>query len=235
MSQRTKNKHRLSTGLPLAVLGAAASVVLALGFSPTISAFVASITDSTNSVATGYVEMTETGPGTTPSTCTSDGTAAASLNTNSATCTTINAYGGTGTAQLLTPGGSTTTTVTVSNTGNVKASAFTLAAGACNQTQLTPSASGGNGLLCGDMTVGISWTAPYTTGTTAPSVTAANTLAPQSLSSFASNSNGINLPAAPAGDSVQFTFTVTLPSSVPNQNTLQGYSVTQPLTWTFNA
>ena len=65
--------------------------VLALGMSPTFSAFTASIQNSVNTAGTGALIMEETSGGVT---CTStDGTEG--LSGNSAICATINNYGGT--------------------------------------------------------------------------------------------------------------------------------------------
>lgn len=195
--------------LPLVLAGGVSSLVLALGMSPTFSAFTASIQNSVNTTASGTLIMQETSGGLT---CKS--TDGAAISTNAATCSTINKYGGTGT--LLTPGGAAnTTTVTIANTGTVAASSFTLTPGACTQSALsTPVGTATD--LCAKLHVKIT-----TGGTTVYEGSASALTAVQSLTPLA------------AGGSASYTFAVSLDSSA--DNTYQGLQASQPLTWAFQA
>ena len=121
-------RRRLS---PVALIaGVGAAVVLALSTTGTLSAFTAQITNSTDTAATGSLVMQETGTtGGTGYTCTStDATPAANnINTNAATCATINKYSG---STTLTPGATpTVSTVVLKNTGTVAATTFTVTPG----------------------------------------------------------------------------------------------------------
>jgi hypothetical protein len=208
MSETTSTKRKIS--LPLVLAGSVSSLVLALGMSPTFSAFTASIQNSTNSAATGTLVMQETG---TAGTCLStDG--AKGLSENTATCATINKYGGT--TALLTPGGAANvTTVTIKNVGTVPATTFSLTPGACTQT--TPTTTTGSATdLCAKLHVKI------TTGAT--------TVYDGSADAF---KTAQTLTALAAGASASYTFTVSLDSTA--DNTYQGLQASQPLTWTFQA
>lgn len=211
MSETSSKKRKLS--LPLVLAGSVSSFVLALGMSPTFSAFSASITNSVNTAGTGTLIMQETS-GTTLSCLSTDGPNG--LSGNAATCASINKYGGTGTR--LTPGGAANiTTVTIKNLGTVAATSFSLAPGTC--TQSTPTTSTGSATdLCDKLHIKI------TTGSTtvyegsADAFTTAQTLTPLA-----------------AGASAVYTFAVSLDSIATNANTYQGLEASQPLTWTFQA
>ena len=204
MSQST-SKRRIS--LPLVVAGGVSSLVLAMGMSPTFSAFTASIQNSTDTTASGTLVMQETSGGVT---CKStDGTNG--LSGNAATCSTINKYGGTST--LLTPGGAANvTTVTIANTGTVGASSFSLTPGTCTQSALATLA-GSDTDLCAKLHVKI------TTGSTTVYDGNAAAMTAQSLAPLG------------AGQSAAYTFAVSLDSSA--DNSYQGLQASQPLTWTF--
>jgi hypothetical protein len=135
MSETTSKKRKLS--LPLVLAGGVSSLVLALGMSPTFSAFTASITNNANNASAGTLVMSETGNS---KTCfSSDSTA---------TCTTINKYGG---LLNMKPGDSTTTNIVIANTGNVDAASFSLTPLTC-----VPTGGGtGAGDLCGQLKVAI--------------------------------------------------------------------------------
>lgn len=196
------------------IAGAVASLVLALGVSPTIAAFTASIQNSTNTVGTGFLSMQETS-----GSFTCNSTDGGSISTNSATCATINKYGGTATA--LAPGGSQTTSVTIKNTGNITANAFTLTPGACTQSNLgTPNGTATD--LCSQITLLVK--------------SGANTIYSGTLAAFTAPVNLVTAPGGStvaAGASVVYTFQVTLPASAGN--TYQGLQVSQPLTWSFSS
>jgi len=207
MSETSSKKRKLS--LPLVLAGGVSSLVLALGMSPTFSAFSASIQNSVNTAGTGALIMEETSGGVT---CKStDGTNG--LSGNSATCVTINKYGGTGT--LLTPGGTATTTVVIHNAGTVAASSFSLTPGTCSQSVLGTS-NGSASDLCAKINVKV------TTGSTtvydgaASAFSGAKTLAPLAV-----------------GGTASYTFVVSLASTA--DNSYQGLQASQSLTWTFSA
>jgi hypothetical protein len=205
-------RKRRSVALPVVIAGGLSSLLLAFSLTPTFSALTAAITNTTNTAALGTLIMKETSGS---STCLS--TDGGTLYTNSANCTTINKYGGTTTP--LAPGGSNTTSVTITNTGTITANTFTLTPGACSQTgTVTGSATD----LCSKMTVVIS--------------SGSNTLYTGSLDGLYSGGAidlkaklGTQAPNSP----VSISFVVTVPSSLGN--TYQGLGVSQALTWTFSS
>jgi hypothetical protein len=123
MSETSSKKRKLS--LPLVLAGGVSSLVLALGMSPTFSAFTAQITNGTNNASAGTLVMEETSGGVT---CKS--TDGGNVTSNAATCATINKYGGAN----LAPGGTATTTVIIKNSGNLTPASFSLTPGLCTQT-----------------------------------------------------------------------------------------------------
>lgn len=207
-SRSSANKRRF---VPLVWLGSLVAVVLlALGINGTLSAWTASITNTADTAGTGSLAMEEDGPGGTPICRSTDATAS---------CSTINKYGGN---LAMIPGQTVTTIITIRNTGTVPAATFTLLGGTCTQTP--PAAPVGPpivGNLCAQLQVQI-------TGSTAP--TAVFTGTPAAL-----NSGGaitLTQPIAPGG-SEQFTFAVTVPSTT--NETFEGIAISQPLTWTFTS
>lgn len=205
------------------VAGVAATGALALATTGTLSAFTAQIQNTVNTAATGSLVMEETGPG--PVTCTSTDSGAGntgnSINTNVATCATINKYGG---STTLVPGGAgTTTTVTLRNTGTVPANTFSLAYGACAASNGSSTNPSGSGNLCTVLNVAVS------TGTAPGAAVAA---ASGTATSLANKTIQLGAPVAP-GASVTVNFTVSLPGTA--DNTFQNRAASQPITWTFTA
>ena len=188
----------------MVVAGLVGAVVLSLSMTGTMSAFVAAITNSTNTAAVGTMSLLETAPnGTT--TCT--GTSA-----TAATCATINKYGGN---LVMVPGTTVSAnTVTFKNPGTTAANTFTLTPAPCVSTP-TPTALIGD--LCTKLKVVI------TSGSTnlytgfASALTAAITL---------------TVPTPNGALSTPVTFTVSVDASA--DNTFQGTSASQPLTWTLS-
>jgi len=213
MSETTSKKRKLS--LPLVLAGSVSSLVLALGMSPTFSAFSASITNSANTAGTGTLIMEESSAGTSKPWLSTDGPNG--LSGNAATCASINKYGGTGT--LLTPGGAANiTTVTIKNVGKMAATSFSLTPGECEQSTL--GASNGTAKdLCKKLHIKI------TTGSTP-------------VYDGPADAFNKTLPLTPlaAGASADYTFAVSL-DSIPDAtvNSYQGLQASQPLTWTFQA
>jgi hypothetical protein len=209
--------------------GLCAAAILALGVNGTLSQFVASITNSNNNVQSG-------GPGSfgfseslvvggTPQTpaCAQAG-ASQSLN-----CTTINKNGTDGAAATpIAPGQSRTTTVQLTNTATgtgALAGTLSLTVAPCTQNvpvgTTNPATGAAAGDLCGAVQVTVSC-----------SSTPAFSVGPVTLTSFAAGSPYAIMTAIPPGDSVDCTFTTTLPASQSAAN-LQALLTSQPMTWTW--
>lgn len=221
--RKAKARHGLSRVrfAPAAlVAGALATGALALSMNGTLAAFTASITNGNNTTTNGTLVMQETQTinGTT-TTCNSTDTN--SVATNTATCNTINKFGG---ATNLVPGGTSTATITITNTGTATASTFTLLPSACAQSgNVTNSATD----LCSKMTINATKTIG---GTTSAVGTAGATLDGWKTGAGAT---GYPIGSVAPNASVSFTFTVTLPSGLGN--TYQGLTASQPILWTFSA
>lgn len=199
---------------PLAIAtGVLGAVLLSVSMSGTLSGFVASITNSSNTAASGALVMQEQNAAGTTSCSSTDG---GTVSTNASTCSTINKYGG---STTMIPGQTVTTAIKINNTGTVAANTFTLTGGACTQ--------GTNGTLNGTATDLCSQMTVVITNTT----TSANVFT-GTLAAFAAK-GAISLPTAASGSSTGFSIAVTLPSSAGN--TYQGLSASQPMTWTFNS
>jgi hypothetical protein len=214
MSETSSKKRKLS--LPLVLAGGVSSLVLALGMSPTFSAFSASIQNTVNTTGTGALVMEETSGGVT---CKSTDGAGGLSSIVAATCATINKYGGT-TGTLLTPGGvGNTTTVVIKNSGSITPATFSLSPGACTQSNLG-SSNGSATDLCGKINIKI-YAAATATGIpiyngTATAFTTALVLTPPAATTSAS-----------------YTFVVSLDSTATNS--YQGLQASQPLTWAFQS
>ena len=204
---------------PLALLtGVLGAVVLALSMNSSLAAFTASITNSINTAGAGTLIMQEENAAGTVTCLSTDG-ASNNVATNSATCATINKYGG---STTMVPGQTVSTTVTIKNVGTSPAASFTLTPGTCTQSgNVTGSATD----FCSKMNVVLTQAVGSTTTTVTPASSTLATLAtagPLSLSA----------PVAP-GATITFTFAVTLASGAGN--TYQGLAASQPLVWTFTS
>jgi hypothetical protein len=215
MSETTTKKRKAS--LPILIAGGVSSLVLALGMSPTFSAFTASIANSTNTAGTGTLVMEEKNQAGSVTCLSTDG---GSISTNSATCASINKYGG---DLAMVPGKTATTTITIKNTGTVDASSFSLAPGACTTTA-NGSVSGSATDLCGKATVTITANGlPVYTGT----ATALGTGGTINMLTK------LGTPSIPMNNVTTLVFTVKLDATL--DNTYQGKLMSQPMTWTFGA
>lgn len=219
MGKTIKSAYFQKSRLGLILVGGFMSILLGFTLTPSFAALVASIQNSTNTAATGTLTMQETSGATT---CNSNDGAAAT--TNTATCSTINKYGGTATA--LVPGGTgNTTTLTIKNTGSLAATSFTVAGGACTQSAVSGSSfTGGATDLCSKVNISIrSGSTTIYTGTAAAfaSAGAVNILTALSQANVA------------AGVSVPITVTAALDASA--NATYQGLQISQPITWAFGA
>ncbi|BDZ51954.1 hypothetical protein GCM10025867_41950 [Frondihabitans sucicola] len=202
---------------PLAIAtGVLGAVLLSVSMSGTLSGFVASIQNTTNTAASGALTMQEQNSGATVTCSSTDG---GTVSTNTATCGGINKFGG---STTMVPGQTVTTPITIKNTGSVTANTFTLTPG----TTCTQTANGAlNGTatdLCAKMTVVI-------TNTTASPNT---TIYSGTLAGLASG-GAISLPTVAAGATTGFSFAVTLASTAGN--TYQGLAASLPLTWTYTS
>ncbi|WP_299056307.1 hypothetical protein [uncultured Nocardioides sp.] len=196
--------------------GLAGSLALALSMGASLSGFTATITNSENTTATAALAIEETGGG---STCASyDSTA---------TCSTINKYGGTTTP--LVPGGSSTTTVTFTNTGSVAVGASTMKGGICTATTragvtgaTTPSATNTDpGNLCSVLELSV-YKASTATGT--PIFTG-------SPAAF-QTATATTLGTLAVSGSQDYTFVVRFPSGATTA--VQGQQVSQTIAWKFD-
>ncbi|PPF25444.1 hypothetical protein C5C36_16640 [Rathayibacter sp. AY1G1] len=215
MSTHTAKSKRVRFA-PLAIATSiAAAALLSVSMSGTLSGFVASISNTGNTAASGSLVMEEKSTGASPITCLS--TDGGSISTNTATCATINKFGG---STTMVPGQTVTTAITLKNTGTVAANTFTLTPGAtCSQSNnVAAGASGSATDFCGKLNVVIT-----SGGTTVFTGTAA-TLAGSAVKT-------LNTAPVTPGTSTPFSIAVTLDSSATNA--YQGLSASLPLTWTF--
>ncbi|HWJ08284.1 MAG TPA: hypothetical protein VNS46_02850 [Nocardioides sp.] len=209
----------------LAGAGAVAAVLLTLSVNGTLSDWTSAVlTNSTNTVATTTaVILQEVGPdgsaGHVSQTCrSSDGAA------NSATCTTINKYGGT--TSPLAPGGSQATDVVFTNLGAANASSFVLTPGTCTSTPSTGTPTPNN-LCTTDLTVAVSCSG----GTSYVAGSAWSDLV-YAAGPAASIPTLTHTPGLSSGASATCRLTVALPAGASVLD--QGVVVSQPLSWTLN-
>ena len=214
MSKTSSKKRKLS--LPLVLAGGVSSLVLALGMTPTFSAFSATIQNTLDTAGSGTLVMQET-DSTGLIICNSD---VSGVSTNSATCATINKYGGN---LAMIPGQTVTTTINIKNTGTVAASAFSLTPSACVQS--ANGSSNGTALdLCSKINVVITSGAKLVYSGTALALGTGGAIDVNSKLTVASIA---------AGSSTPFVFAVTLDATAAN--TYQGLKVSQPMTWGFQS
>lgn len=199
--------------------GLVGTLVLSLSLTGTLSAFAASITNTTNTAGAGSLVMKETlvsstGPGSTSNAVCSS-TDGGGLGTNAANCSTINKFGG---DLGLTPdGASSSTQITIQNTGTGAAKTFRLVPASCTQSSPT-SSTGGATDLCSKLRVAITSDSTNVFTGTAADLAAGGPIVLK------------NPPAA--GATVPFTFVVTLDGSAGNSYQL--LTASMPLTWQFS-
>ena len=197
------------------IAGGVSALLLAFSMTPTFAALSAAIQNSVDTAGAGTLIMEEK-LGTTTTCLSTDGNTVA---TNSATCSSINKYGG---DLDMAPGKSKVVDITIKNAGSVPAASFSLQGGACAQST-NGTTNGGASDVCSKYNVVIkSGSTTIYTGTAA---------------GFASQNLNIvqllgNNPIA-AGATVPFTFTVTLDANAGNA--YQGMKISQPMTWTFGS
>lgn len=206
-------KRRRLTAVAL-VTGVAGSLIVALSLGASLSSLTATINNTVNTASSAALAISETG-----------GSATCNSYDTTATCTTINKYGGT-TTPLLPGGTPNTTTVTFTNNGTAAVGTSTLAPSACvasstnvtgSTTPTTPNTTAGN--LCSVLNIAV-YKASTATGTplyTGPA------------SGFTAT---VNLGALAIGATQDYTFVVSLPTGA--STAVQGQKASQPLLWTFN-
>ena len=195
----------------LAVVGGIMALMVAFSLTPTFAGIVATITNSVNTASTGTLVMEEKNNDGSV-TCTTTGT-------GSATCASINKYGG----QALAPGGSTTTTVKITNKGSTAASEFTVKGGTCTVSNVAGASVSGTGDLCTKMNITIKANGSQVwTGT----AKAFETVAAQDIKTVVGHAIAPN-------ETVTLEITAALDSSA--DATFQGRQISQPITWQFSA
>lgn len=203
----------------------AAAVLLFLGTNGTLAAWTSAVlTNSTNTAATSTaVILKEANSGGTI-TCYSSASS-----TNSATCATIDKYGGTATP--LTPGSNQVTTVTFSNVGSRAGTSFALAPGTCTQNPTAGSGTPAAANVCtnGDLTVAISCSpgSTYSAGSAWSDLTYSAAAPPTATKTHTAASGDLN---AAASWTCQFTVALAAAAGPTDQN----ITVTQSLQWTLN-
>ena len=208
-----------------AVLAAAllSSSILVASVTGTLSAFTASIENSTNTATSGSLVMKETNSSGSVVCLSTDANS-----TNTATCGTIDKYGGTGTA--LSPGASSTPTIVkIANLGATAVSAFTLTPGACTSSRASMSIAATSGNLCGALKLTVTCTLGGTTATVVNAIALNAMAASYDVKQL---SSGACVPAAAEASTASFSFTLTMDGSA--NASVQNQVVSQPLTWTFN-
>jgi hypothetical protein len=214
MSETTSKKRKLS--LPLVIAGGVSSLVLALGMSPTFSAFTAQIANNVNTANAGTLIMQETPTTGTP--CNSND-APKTLANNDASCT-INLFGN----ATMYPGQTVNTTVTIKNTGTITPTVFSLTPGTCTPTLGTPNGGVALANVCAKFNVRV-YAGADTSGTVLNSLQ-------QTAATFVTPLGGLT-PLTANGGSQQYTISVQLDTTA--DNTYQGVSISMPLTWKFQA
>ncbi|MDO4773957.1 MAG: hypothetical protein Q4A37_02425 [Candidatus Saccharibacteria bacterium] len=210
MSKHYFKKQRLG----LLAVGGMMSAMLAFSLTPTFAGIVASIKNSTNTAATGTLVMKESSGG---QNCTSSTEAS-----NSATCGTINKYGGT-TTPLIPGGAGNTTEITITNEGNIDATSFTVQADQCTQSA-HGSTNGNANNLCEKVNITI------TSGS--------HTIFSGSAKAFnEAGSIDILKEISQANVAKQTNVPITIKAALDTSAdaTYQGLQISQPITWTFGA
>lgn len=209
MTDNAPTKHRRRAVPLLWASGAVAAAVLVLGVNGTLSSWSTAIIHNSQDTTSAAESVALSEADASGTVC--KDTSAVTDGTNTATCGTINKYGGTTTP--LTPGGAgNQTTVTLANTGSA-AGALTVGADACSKSA---GITGAADDICNFVDVAVA----CPTGTAVFSGT---------LSDFAA-AGAEDVSTLAAGDSVDCTFTVSLDADAPSD--IAGQVASQPLTWT---
>ncbi len=217
-------------GLAVA-LGAVA--LLGLTAATTLGGFSATVANTTNQFSSGTIQLKE-GVGSTTCFSTGAGSGGSVTAANAGTCSSIDDLGA---AMDQVPGGTpVSTTVTVTNVGNVATTSASLVASACSAA--AASDDGGyvgadSGGFCGKVDVTLANTTSGATDqcvyptqvATCPAPSGADTLAGLASQTFSTPA----LSALAAGGSATYVITVQLDGGATNAD--QGLTATIPLTW----
>lgn len=220
-----RRKRSLFAILGVSVLAVAGAV---FATTPAISGFTASINNSTNTVGSGTLLLSEN-QGATTCLSSAAGTVTAA---NAGTCATINKFGGN---LISAPGGTPAVqSVTLKNNGTLPANSFTLTPAGCAQL-----ANGAVNGTATDFCSKVNLTIADTTGTATcvfpagagacPTVSNSNTLTTLGTTPIA-----LTTPLA-AGASRTYTFTVQIDGGVGTTNAYQGLQATDALLWSIGS
>lgn len=214
-SARDQKNERARRRFATMLVGGFAALLIGFTLTPAFAAIVAKITNDVNTATSGALTMEESSGA---ATCSS-----ANGVTNSATCSTINKYGGTDTP--LIPGGTAhVTDINLKNTGSIAATSFSLTPSACENTASDGSPAPGTANLCDKINVNITSNGTQIYNGSAKSLAdggAIDLLAKLGLDSVAAN------------QTILVKFTVSLDTSA--DSTYQGLKISQPLAWQFGA
>lgn len=223
MSDSTSVRRRRRFAPLIIAAGIAASLALGFATAGALSGFTASINNSTNTIGSGTLLMTETQGATT---CLSSASGTVTT-ANAGTCATINKFGG---STTIVPGTSYTSTVTIQNNGTAPANTFTLTPAGCATTPNGAVNGSDTAGFCGKMDITIydstsaKCVAPAGAGA-CPAIASTTTLA-----SLGTTPIALATPLA-AGASRTYTFTLQLDPSATNAD--QGLLASEALLWSF--
>ena len=226
---RPSRLRRRLAAVPTGALVAAGvgSVLIAGSSVAVISGFTASITNSVNTVGSGALIMTESSGA---NTCVSSGS---TVTSNTATCSTINKYGGSTSAV---PGTPISTTVTITDSGTHRGQRLHADRRQSAAQSNNGAFNGTDASFCGKVDVTIQESGktacvfPASASTACPATpTSAGTLA-----SLSGSSPALTPVTVAAGASRTFVITVMLDNAAAT-NADQGLLASQTLTWAFSS
>ena len=214
---KNKNFYFKKQRAGLVLVGGFVAIIIGFTTTGTFAGLVASINNSVNTAITGSLKMTETSADGRVICNSTDG-----QTSNTATCATINKYGGETTP--LAPGGEQVTTIKIRNSGTIDAKQFTVKGGTCESTNAAGAAISGTGNICEKINVEIKiGNNTIFTGTAKAFQDAAaiNIL------------NAISKQTIAKGTEETITIKASLPADTGNE--YQGKKISQPITWQFGA
>lgn len=227
MSKPTMTRQRRRSVIVAGLVGTA---VLAVSAGVSLGGFTAGISNPTNTYSTGTVVLKEAAGATT---CYSTGTGTTVTVANTASCTTIDDFGG---ATNQGPGSGTTTQVlNLTNVGTINGSTFTVSPSACTAATAGGTYTGADTSgYCGKVDVTIendtvsgSPSCVYPAGAGAcPALATAYNL------STLGSSSALSLGSLAASGTTKLTVKTALDASATNAD--QGLTANVPLTWTLN-
>ena len=210
MSAHSHSRRRRFAPAAL-IAGVAGALAISMSMTGTLSGLVATITNNSNTAASGTIAVSET-----------SGSATCNSYDATTSCSTINKYGG----ATMVPGAAQTVTVKFTNVGTSPVVSSQLTPATCGATSTggpgsttpgTPNTAASN--LCSVMTVAV-YSGTVAGGTPLYSGSAAGFSANVSLGTLA------------VGANQSYTFVTSLPSSAGAA--VAGQQISQNLVWTFN-